>query len=57
MNVFETWFLAIGGPPRPDQLLFATSLEFPHHRRENSSKAQLMFNILTISILFYDLSL
>ena len=57
MNVFETWFLAIGGPPCSDQLLFATSLEFPHRRRGNSSQAQFMFNILTISILFYDLSL
>jgi hypothetical protein len=57
MNEFEIWFLAIGGVPRPGQLMFVTGFGFSRRRCGKSNEAQPVFNILAISILFYDLSL
>jgi hypothetical protein len=57
MNEFELWFLAIDGVPRPGQLMFVTGFGFSRRRCGKSNEAQPVFNILAISILFYDLSL
>ncbi len=48
MNEFEIWFFAIGGVPRPEQLLFAIGFGFPRSQFESSSEVRSVSIIQTI---------